>query len=337
MFRDILKKAKTIERHILEMERQHPDASGALTSLLYDLALAGKFIASQTSRAGLVDILGSTGDINVQGEEQKVLDVLADHTIASVNRRSGRLAAMASEEHEDIITIAPEYSHGKYILLFDPLDGSANVAYNVSIGTIFAIYERQSEEGPATVADCLQPGHNMIAAGYLIYGVSTMLVYSAGHGVHGFTLDPQIGEFLLSHPDIRIPDPPSYYSVNQGYEGNWSPGVKQFTHWLQGLVAGGPALSMRYVGALMADFHRILLAGGIYYYPEDDKNPGGKLRLAYEAAPLAFLVEQAGGYASDGRQNILNIEPTHLHQRTPLFIGNRFLVEKAEKMIQTHG
>lgn len=335
--KDILKKYITIEQHILNEERIHPEATGALTSLLYDLALAGKLIASQTTQAGLVGVLGSTGEINVQGEEVKKLDQIADETIASVNRRSGRLAAMASEEHENIIVIPPDYVQGgKYILLFDPLDGSSNINYNVSIGTIFAIYERKSDEGEATVDDCLQKGRDLVAAGYLVYGPSTMLVYSVGHGVHGFTLDPVIGEFLLSHPDMKYPDTPEYYCVNQGNQDYWTKGVRRYTRYLQGREGDWNGLSQRYIGALMADFHRTILAGGVYYYPADKHQQQGKLRLAYEAAPLAYLAEQAGGYASDGEQNILDIQPVSLHQRTPLFIGNRDLVEKAEAYIRQY-
>ncbi len=332
-------KITTIERHILEEQETHPEASGVLTSLLYDLALAGKFIASKTTRAGLAEILGRTGDINIQGEQVMKLDWLADQTIYRLNDHTGRLAVMASEERPDIIPIPERYPTGKYVLLYDPLDGSSNIDYNVSIGTIFAIYRRKTESGPGTLEDCLQKGRDLVAAGYLIYGASTMLVYTTGSGVHGFTLDPSVGEFLLSHPNIQIPDKPRYYSVNQGYEMYWSEGVQRFTHYLQGRDGQRKGLSLRYIGSLVADFHRNLLAGGIFYYPADTKDPSkphGKLRLLYEAAPLAFIAEQAGGYASDGRQNILDIQPTELHQRTPLFIGHRGLVEKAEEFIRKY-
>lgn len=335
-------KIMTIERHVMEEQARHPEASGVLSSLLYDMALAGKFIASKTLRAGLEEVLGTrTGDINVQGEKVTQLDVLADETIRRLNDHTGRLAVMASEEHEGIIPIPSEYATGKYVLLFDPLDGSSNVDYNVSIGTIFAIYQRKSEDGPGTVDDCLQPGRDLVAAGYVTYGASTMFVYSSGNGVHGFTLDMSIGEFLLSHPNIRLPDTSTYYSVNQAREKYWSEGVRRFTHYLQGQEGDEPieGLSLRYVGSMIADVHRTLMAGGIYYYPADTQDPSkphGKLRLTYEAAPMSFLVEQAGGYGSDGRQNILDIQPTGLHQRTPLFIGNRDLVEKAEEFIRRY-
>jgi fructose-1,6-bisphosphatase I len=329
----------TIERFILDEQMEHPDATGALTNILYDLALAAKIIASKTTRAGLVQILGSTGEENVQGEVVQKLDQFADSTIYRLNDHTGRLAAMASEEHEDFIPIPDRFQTGHYVLLYDPLDGSSNIDYNVSIGTIFAIYRRVTTTDRGALEDCLQQGRKLVAAGYIIYGSSTMMVYTTGHGVHGFTLDPSIGEFLLSHPYIRIPDDPKYYSVNQGYEHYWSDGVQQFTNWVQGKNSDGPGLSLRYIGSLVADFHRNLLTGGIFYYPadrKDPKKPHGKLRLLYEAAPLAFLAEQAGGYASDGRQPILDIQPTELHQRTPLFIGNRSLVEKAEDLIAAH-
>lgn len=329
----------TIERHILDEQRSYPEATGTLTALLYDLALAGKIIASQTTRAGLVEILGRTGDTNVQGEEVMKLDRLADRTVFRLNDHTGRLAVMASEEREGIMEIPEKYPTGKYVLLYDPLDGSSNIDYNISIGTIFAIYRRKSDQGRGTLHDCLQPGRDLVAAGYLIYGASTMLVYSTGLGVHGFTLDPAVGEFLRSHHNIRIPEKPKYYSANQGYEKYWSPGVQRFIHYLQGRNGMNKELSQRYIGSLVADFHRNLLAGGVFAYPADSKDPGnphGKLRLAYEAAPLAFIAQQAGGYASDGRQNILDIPPESLHQRTPLFIGNRDLVEKAEEFIREY-
>lgn len=329
----------TIERHILEQQHLHPEATGILTNILYDLALAGKFIASRTTIAGLEEILGQTGDINVQGEKVMKLDVLADQAIYRLNDHTGRLAALASEEHADILPIPDKYPAGKYVLLYDPLDGSSNIDYNASIGTIFSIYRRKTSKGPGTIEDCLQPGRNLIVAGYIIYGSSTMLVYSNGTGVFGFTLDPSIGEFLLSHEDIKIPTEPRYYSVNQGYEKWWDESVIRFTRYLQGLDGERKPLSSRYSGALVGDFHRNLLSGGIFYYPIDKRdpaNPHGKLRLLYEAAPLAFIAEQAGGYASDGEQNVLDIIPHHLHQRTPLFIGNRELVEKAEYFIHRY-
>ena len=337
---DALVQIVTIERFILGQQSGHPGATGVLTNLLYDLALAGKIIASRITRAGLVEILGSTGVENVQGEEVQKLDEFADRAICRLNDHTGRLAVMASEEHADVIPIPDRFSAGKYVLLFDPLDGSSNIDYNVSVGTIFSIYHRKTQEGPGTLEDCLQIGRDLVAAGYIVYGSSTMLVYSTGHGAHGFTLDPSIGEFLLSHPNIRIPEVPQYYSVNQGYQQYWSEGVKRYNNWLQGQDGSRRGLSLRYIGSLVADFHRNLLSGGVFYYAADTKDPRrlhGKLRLLYEAIPLAFVAEQAGGYASNGCQAILDIQPTSLHQRTPLFIGNRDLVEKAESFIHEYG
>ncbi len=327
----------TIERHILEEQTYHPEATGMLTNLLYDLALAGKVIASKTTRAGLAEILGRTEDINIQGEQVMKLDRFADLTIFRINDHTGRVAAMASEENENILPVPDKYPKGKYILMYDPLDGSSNVDYNVPIGTIFAVHKRISEEGPGTLEDFLQPGRSLVASGYIAYGSSTMFVYTAGHGVHGFTLDSTVGEFLLSHPNIRIPAPPKYFSVNLGYQIYWSKAVQRYTEYLQGHEGGVKGLSLRYIGTLVSDFHRNLLAGGVFYYPadrRDPKTPHGKLRLLYECAPLSFIAEQAGGYASDGRQRILDIQPKSLHQRTPIFVGNRDLVEKVEEFIR---
>ena len=328
----------TIERHILEEQSSFPEATGTLTALLYDIALAGKIIASRTNRAGLTEILGRTGDTNIQGEQVQKLDRFADDTIFKMNDHTGRVALMASEEHADVLPIPEKYPAGKYILLYDPLDGSSNIDYNICLGTIFSIY-RKISAGRGGLEDCLQIGRQIVAAGYMLYGTSTMLVYSTGRGVNGFTLDPAVGEFLLSHPAIQIPQPPQYYSVNQGNENYWSRGVQEYTAWLQGRKPGSPALSARYVGTLVADFHRNLLAGGVFYYPADRRDPDkphGKLRLLYEAIPLAFLAEQAGGRGSDGARNILDISPQTLHQRTPFFVGSRELVEQAEASIRKY-
>lgn len=330
---------QTIERHILEQQKFHPEATGTLTGLLYDMALAGKIIGSHIQRAGLAEILGTTGEENVQGEEVQKLDVFAQRTIYRLNDHTGRLACMGSEEEPEIIAIPERFPQGKYVLLFDPLDGSSNIDSNVSVGTIFSIYRRVTTSGPGTNEDVLQPGNRIVASGYIIYGSSTMLVYSTGYGVHGFTLDPMIGEFLLSHPDIRVPEKPKYYSVNQSNEIYWSDGIQRFTRYMQGMDNGFKGLSARYIGSMVADFHRNLLQGGIFYYPadlRDPQKPTGKLRLLYECAPLAFIAENAGGYASNGRQRILDIQPTVLHQRVPLYIGNRSLVEKAEEFIRSY-
>ena len=328
----------TIERHIIDQQKRYPEATGAFSSLLYDVALAAKIIARETTRAGLVEILGLAGKVNVQDEQQMKLDVFADQTIVRLNSFTGRLAVMASEEQEGIIPIPEEYETGRYVLVFDPLDGSSNIDANISICTIFGIYRRLSEGGPGTLADCLQKGTHLVAAGYVIYGSSTVMVYTTGQGVHGFTLDPALGEFLLSHPNIRIPEKPKYYSVNQGYEQYWSTGTKRFIHWLRGMDPehSREPLSCRYIGSLVADFHRNLLAGGVFCYPADSKKSSGKLRLLYEATPLAFIVEQAGGHASDGHHRILDLQPGNLHQRVPLFIGNRDLVKKAEEFISRY-
>jgi fructose-1,6-bisphosphatase I len=331
----------TIERHIIEQEREHPGATGVFSSLLYDVALAAKIIARETTRAGLTQILGRAGRVNVQGEEQMKLDVFADDVMIRMNSYAGRLAVMASEEDEGIIPIPKEYPCGKYVMVFDPLDGSSNIDVNVSIGTIFGIYKRVTGEGPGQIEDILQKGSQLEAAGYVIYGPSTMLVYSTGDGVHGFTLDPGLGEFLLSHKDVSFPERPKYYSVNQGYEKYWSEGVCKYTRWLQGRDPDEPSkgLSARYIGSLVADFHRNLLDGGVFYYPADKKDPGnpvGKLRLMFEAIPLAFIAEQAGGYGSDGFQSILDIQPVDVHQRTPLFVGHRKLVTKAEEIVSKY-
>ena len=323
----------TIERHILAQEKRHPEATGVLTSILYDIALAGKLIARETIRAGLADILGLTETVNVQGEQVAKLDVWANMAIVRLNQVTGRLAAMASEEEADIIPLPAGQSKGRYVMVFDPLDGSSNIDYSVSVGTIFSILRRTTPQGtPVTTQDCLQRGRDIVAAGYILYGPSTMLVYSAGEGVHGFTLDHTVGEFLLTHPNISIPEKPKYYSVNQGYERYWSPEIKAFTDHLQ-----TQNLSLRYIGSLVSDFHRNLLGGGLFYYPSDSRDPAkphGKLRLLYEAGPLAFLAEQAGGAASDGSRPILDIQPAGLHQRTPLFVGNSDLVAQAESFLQ---
>lgn len=330
----------TIERHILETQKRFPSATGVFTSLLYDIALSAKIIARETTRAGLVNIIGAAGTDNVHGEEQQKLDVFADRVIFQMNDHTGRVAVMASEEHEDVLHVPEKYESGPYVLVYDPLDGSSNIDVNVSIGTIFAIFRRVSESTRGTLEDVLQKGTKIAAAGYVIYGASTMLVYSTGYGVHGFTLDPSVGEFLLSHENIQIPDKPKYYSVNQGYEKYWTPGVRRYVKWLQGIHGEGhQPLSQRYIGSLVADFHRNLLKGGVYLYPGNLRHQdelSGKLRLLYECAPLAYLAEQAGGMASDGVSPIVDLQPHSLHQRTPLFIGNRELVEKANEFIREY-
>lgn len=327
-----MRKIVTIERFVLENQPVH--ARGDFTNLLYDIALAAKMIANKTTKAGLVDILGQAGSTNIQGEAQQKLDVYADDILFRLLDHTGRVCVMASEEQDEIIRIPKEYKKGRYVLVYDPLDGSSNIDVNVSIGTIFGIYRCIDWERRGRLEDCLQPGRELVAAGYVLYGASTMLVYSTGDGVHGFTLDPEIGEFFLSNANMTLPEPPAYFSANLAYFGRWSPGVQQYARWLQGRETENALnLSSRYIGSLVADFHRNLLRGGVFFYPSEEKKPEGKLRLLYEAAPLAFLVTQAGGYASNGYQDILDITPENLHQRVPLFIGNTSLVKKAEDYI----
>ena len=317
----------TIERFIIEQERQFPDATGELSGILYDMALAGKMIANKVRSAGLVDILGATSDINVQGEVQQKLDVIANEIIVKAFDHGGRLCAMASEEEPDIIHIPEGFRNGKYVLLFDPLDGSSNIDVNVPVGTIFSVYRKITRGARGEMEDMLQPGRRQVAAGYVIYGSSTMLVYTTGQGAHGFTLDPSIGEFLLSHPHIRIPERARYLSVNDAYEQDWPEHTKALMRRYRGLDGMRKPLNVRYVGSLVADFHRNLLGGGIFCYPANEKSQRGKLRLLYEANPLAFIAEQAGGMATDGHRRIMDVEATELHQRTPLYLGSKAEVE----------
>jgi fructose-1,6-bisphosphatase I len=314
----------TIERFILDQERLFPEATGELSNLLYDFALGAKIIAAAIRRAGLVDVLGSAGQTNVQGEDQQKLDVLANETLKNVMGHTGRVCVMASEEDEELIPVPPGWPQGKYAVLFDPLDGSSNIDVNGSVGTIFSIYRRSSMEGQGTLTDVLQLGGHQVAAGYVMYGSSVMLVYTTGEGVHGFTLDPTVGEFLLSHPDIRIPEVGAYYSVNESNFARWNRGIQRAVRGFHGDTPERiKGKNSRYIGSLVADFHRNLIAGGIFLYPADAKNKNGKLRLTYEANPMAFIAEQAGGAATDGRRRILDIQPEALHQRTPLVIGSK--------------
>ncbi len=323
----------TIERYIIEQERLHPEATGELSGILYDMALAAKMISSRVRRAGLADILGSTEIENVQGEIQQKLDVFSNETIIKAMDHGGRLCAMASEEAPDIIQIPEGFRCGKYCLLFDPLDGSSNIDVNVPVGTIFSVLRKITPGKHGDLEDMLQPGRRQVAAGYVIYGSSTMLVYTTGQGVHGFTLDPSIGEFLLSHPNIRIPDPGRYLSVNDSYEQHWEENVKGLMRRYRGLDGERKAMNVRYVGSLVADFHRNLLGGGVFAYPANRRSPRGKLRLLYEASPLAMIVEQAGGAASNGTKRILDLQPTELHERTPLYIGSKSDVGIATTML----
>lgn len=329
-------KFMTLARHIIEGERMHPEATGELSDLLHDLSLAAKVISLEVNKAGLIDIIGFTGSENVHGEKVKKLDILAHEMLVKAMDHGGHLCAMASEEEEDIIHIPNQFNVGKYVLLFDPLDGSSNIDANINIGTIFSIFKRVSPEGTrGTLADCLQQGIHQVAAGYVVYGSSTMLVYSAGHGVHGFTLDPSFGEFILSHENIKIPEKGKIYSINEGNYLYWHPGLKKYIKYLQreDKQTNRP-YSGRYIGSMVADIHRTLLYGGIFMYPSDSRSPNGKLRLMYECNPMAYLVEAAGGRAIDGTQRILEVQPSSLHQRTPIYIGSPYDVTVVEDFLK---
>jgi len=325
----------TIERHIIEQQRHFPKATGEFSALLYDIAFAAKIITREVRKAGLVDILGLTGSENVQGEQVQKLDEFADDILTRALDHTGRLCCMASEEQDDIIRIPDKFKKGNYVLLFDPLDGSSNIDANVSIGTIFSIFRKTSPGEDGTLEDCLQQGKHQVAAGYIIYGSSTMLVYTAGNGVFGFTLDPSVGEFLLSHDNITTPSRGKIYSANEGNYSKWDNSVQRYVDYLKtNNNKNGIPYQSRYIGSLVADVHRNLLYGGIFIYPFDNKYKSGKLRLLYEANPLAFIVEQAGGYATTGYKRILDIKPRELHERTPLIIGSHDDVKEAEKFIQ---
>lgn len=331
-------KQVTVTEHLLLHQKLSPAATGSFTSLLYDLILSAKLITRNVNSAGLLDVLGRTGEVNVQGEQVQRMDLYANNVLIHRMERSGVLCAMASEENADLINIPNHFQHGEYILIFDPLDGSSNIDVNINVGTIFSIYRRLSPSSePVTMTDVLQKGMRQVAAGYFLYGPSTMLVYTTGQGVHGFTLDPTVGEFLLSHPDMQMPASTPIYSVNEGNTQYWDDKVLACVNSFKGKDNPNKcACSARYVGSLVADFHRTLLYGGIFMYPADNKSahmPNGKLRLMCEAAPLAFVAEQAGGKASDGKQRILDIQPVELHQRVPLFIGSAQQVDHVVEVL----
>jgi fructose-1,6-bisphosphatase I len=314
----------TFTQHVAEQQKDFPGATGNLTGLLTEIMVAAKIISSAVRKAGLADVLGLTGRINVQGEEVQILDEFANTTVVRNVRHTGHLCGMASEESPHVIPIPDEFPKGPYLLYFDPLDGSSNIDVNGTIGTIFSVYQRRSAGDSLVDEDILQPGRNQVVAGYVIYGSSTILVYTAGEGVFGFTLDPVAGEFLLSHRDIRTPERGDTYSVNEGYTERWDEATRKAVESFKGTNNPmGRPYTARYVGSLVADFHRNLLNGGIFLYPGDTKNPKGKLRLFYEASPLAFIAENAGGRATDGRRRVLDIQPTDIHERTPLVIGSR--------------
>ncbi len=325
----------TLERHILEGERRHPGATGSFTGLLSDLSLAAKVVWREVTKAGLVNILGATDSQNVHGEIVKKLDVFANETIYRAMDHGGHLCVMASEESGGLMKISPQYPKGKYVLLYDPLDGSSNIDANITIGTSFGIYRRKSESGDGTMEDCLQPGRDLAAAGYVLFGSSTMFVYSTGNGVHGFTLDPSVGEFILSHENMKLPPKGKIYSVNEGNYHKWDPPVRRLFDYMKepDKLTDRP-YSLRYIGTMVADFHRTLLYGGMFAYPADKKNVNGKLRLMYECIPIAFLAEQAGGKASDGGKRILDIEPKELHETTPFYVGSKIDIELVETFLR---
>lgn len=315
----------TLTKFLLEEQRRFPGSTGNFTSLFSDLVIAAKIISREVNRAGLNDIFGATGGKNVHGEEVQKLDEFANSAIIKTMEPGGHLSGMASEEMEEVINIDGKYPKGKYLLLFDPLDGSSNIDVNVSVGTIFSVLK--CEKGcDVTEKDFLKAGVEQVAAGYILYGSSTMFVYTTGHGVHGFTLDPSVGEFILSHENIRIPDKGKIYSINEANSRHWFPATSMY---VERIKAGDRGYTARYVGSLVSDFHRNLLKGGIFLYPADKKSQKGKLRLMYEANPLAFIVEQAGGMASNGDKRIMDVVPEELHQRTPLIIGSKLDVEEA--------
>lgn len=330
----------TIERHIAEEAAFHPEATGEFSRLLRDFTLALRILARDVRRAGLNDVLGMTDGMNVHGERVKRLDIHANEVIYRAMDHGGHLCVMASEESDGLMSIPDDYRKGKYVLVFDPLDGSSNIDVNVSIGTIFSIYKRLDETAttPGTLADVLQPGYKQVAAGYAMYGSSTQLVYTSGNGVDVFTFDPTIGEFLLTFEKIRIPKRGRIYSVNSGNAHKWPQGVRDYvSNLLRPSEDGLRPYSLRYVGTMVADIHRTLHYGGIFMYPSDSSSPTGKLRLVYEVNPMAFIVEQAGGRATDGRQRVLDIQPDSLHQRVPCFIGSEDDVRDAEAALVAAG
>jgi len=317
-----MSKLVTLHEFIMDRQADFPFSSGDLSRLLSDIAIASKIVSKDVRRAGLMEnFLGAQGSTNIQGEEQQKLDVIADNQFIQMFQSGGEVCGIASEENDDFMPFTSEASkNGKYVVLFDPLDGSSNIDVNVSIGTIFSIYRRKSEIGTeATLEDMMQPGDDQIAAGYVLYGSSTMLVYTTGRGVNGFTLDPSIGEFCLSHPDMKMPENGRMYAMNEGNINICEPGIKEYveTYCQQTLEGSERPYSGRYIGSLVADFHRNLIKGGIYIYPDTTTDPEGKLRLLYECNPLAFIAEQAGGLATTGRKRVMEIQPDRLHQRVP--------------------
>lgn len=329
-------KKQTLGEFIIENQSSFQYSSGELSSLLNSIRLAAKIVNHEVNKAGLVDIIGAVGDTNIQGEDQQKLDVYANEKFIQTLTKRNIVCGIASEEEDDFIAInsQDENHQNKYIVLIDPLDGSSNIDVNVSVGTIFSIYRRVTPVGtPVTLEDFLQKGNKQVAAGYVVYGTSTMLVYTTGDGVNGFTLNPAIGSFYLSHPDMEFPEDGTIYSVNEGNYIHFPQGIKNYIKYCQKDEGDRPYTS-RYIGSLVSDFHRNMIKGGIYLYPRGSKNPNGKLRLLYECNPMAFLAEQANGIASDGIMRIMDIEPTELHQRVPFICGSKNMVEKCKAFIE---
>ena len=327
---------KTLGEFIINKQSEFKYSSGELSRLINSIRLAGKIVNHEVNKAGLVDILGAAGEENIQGEDQQKLDVYANEVFINTLVNREIVCGIASEEEDDFITIkgGNKKHDNKYIVLMDPLDGSSNIDVNVSVGTIFSIYRRITPDGtPVTINDFLQPGKQQVAAGYIVYGTSTMIVYSTGHGVNGFTLNPAIGTYYLSHPNMKFPEKGNIYSVNEGNYVHFPEGVKKYIKYCQEEEGERPYTS-RYIGSLVSDFHRNMIKGGIYFYPSTSKNPDGKLRLLYECNPMAFLAERAGGKASNGFNRILDIKPSELHQRVPFFCGNKDMVDKLEAFMQ---
>lgn len=329
----------TLRDFILQNQADFKHATGELSAILGDIALASKIVNREVNKAGLVDILGAQGETNIQGEEQQKLDVYADEKFISAFKNGGEICAIGSEENDNHVVFEDDFNKkGSYVALFDPLDGSSNIDVNVSIGTIFSIFKRKTENGSlANIDDLLQEGTEQVAAGYVLYGSSAMLVYTTGNGVNGFTLDPSIGEFCLSHPNMKFPSIGKTFSMNEANYNLSSKGIRAFLDYCKvDDKSTNRPFTARYIGSLVADFHRNLIKGGVYIYPGTSKAPNGKLRLLYECAPLAYIAEQAGGKASDGRNSIMDIKPTELHQRVPYFVGSKELVELAEGFIEKY-
>ncbi|EHU0384596.1 class 1 fructose-bisphosphatase [Vibrio cholerae] len=334
-----MQKMRTLGEFIVEKQHDFPHASGELSSLLASIRLAAKIVNREINKAGLADIIGASGNDNIQGEEQQKLDLYANEKFKAALEARDQVCGVASEEEDEAVAFSKELNkNAKYVVLMDPLDGSSNIDVNVSVGTIFSIYRRVSPVGtPPTQEDFLQPGNKQVAAGYVIYGSSTMLVYTTGNGVNGFTYDPSLGTFYLSHENMRIPENGKIYSINEGNYIRFPTGVKKYIKFCQENVPEeGRPYTSRYIGSLVADFHRNLLKGGIYLYPSTQSHPNGKLRLLYECNPMAFLIEQAGGLASNGARRIMDIKPTELHQRVPFFVGSKNMVHKVETFLETY-